>query len=208
MRTKRKVIKGRKLNAGQRSLKWLDKHGYVAGVVERWLTYVGPQEAYIAELVEQRKQILAYLRDLLQNECHHSATVNFLGRLNTPMPPSGLPGNRVDLFGLFDLLAFPEVPQPWLDGHAVLGVQTTSRRQIAGHLRKYRRDPKKAKRIRDWLSHPAREFVIHGWECVEVPCTSKGTKSPTKPEWHLTERWVTPEDVGDDEGIVSEISPA
>jgi hypothetical protein len=99
-------------------------------------------------------------------------------------------GFRKDLFGFIDILAYREDtahPQ-------TLAVQTTSRQQITAHLRAYRKDAELSARIRRWLSVPGRAFVVHGWECVEVP-TKRG--DGTKAEWQLTERWVTAEDVAD-----------
>ena len=97
-------------------------------------------------------------------------------------------GFRKDLFGFMDILAYK--------GHATVAVQTTSRRQIATHLREYRRNPKVRQRILGWLQGGHRSFVIHGWECVVVPCIGK-SKNPTKGEWQLTQRFVRAEDLPD-----------
>jgi hypothetical protein len=92
-------------------------------------------------------------------------------------------GFRKDLFGFADIIAFSP--------DETVAVQTTTRMQMTAHLRAYRRDLETAERIRRWLSHPTRRLVVHGWECVQVPCRSK---AGTKAQWQLTEREVS---VGD-----------
>jgi hypothetical protein len=96
-------------------------------------------------------------------------------------------GFRKDLHGFMDILAF--------DQFETLAVQTTSRLQLSAHLRAYRRDPDLVAKISAWLVPSGRRFVLHGWECVEVPCKSK---SGTKAEWQLTEREVSPADFVDE----------
>lgn len=92
-------------------------------------------------------------------------------------------GYRKDLFGFMDILAYRDV--------STVAVQTTSRQQIATHLRAYRKDAELAEHIVRWIKGPGRHFVIHGWECIEVPCKSK---AGTKAVWEVTERWITCED--------------
>lgn len=88
-------------------------------------------------------------------------------------------GFRRDLFGFADLLAFhPEIP-------IVVLVQTTSQKQVAAHLRHYRRDPKVAEQIMAWIGQPGRELVIHGWHAAK---TSAGW------QWRCVERYVTSKD--------------
>jgi hypothetical protein len=139
------VIKGRKLKAGERSLRYLRKLGYTAEVCEQFRARV-----------EGKKQ-----RQIFQGGYHK------------------------DLFGFMDILAYND--------QETIAVQTTSRNQIAAHVRKYRSDEETAERIQEWLcGQPNRRFVIHGWECVEVP-NKRGAGSHAR--WQVTEREVTAEDL-------------
>lgn len=103
-----------------------------------------------------------------------------------PNLPMG--GFRRDLFGFADILAY----DPYETGCGVLAVQTTSRQQMSAHLRSYRRDEAVRNNLVAWLSGTSRRFEIHGWEAVEVPCT---TRVGTKVRWDCTVRRVTLEDL-------------
>ena len=129
-----------KLNAAERSLKYLRKLGYTAEVCEQY-------KAIVAGRGQQAK---------------------FKG------------GYRKDLFGFADIIAY--------DARATVAVQTTSRKQMSAHLRKYRGDTDVAARIYGWLAKAGRMFVIHGWEPLEV---ANKTKAGTHIRWHLTVRVVT-----------------
>lgn len=59
---------------------------------------------------------------------------------------------RQDLFGLFDMLAFDE--------DIVLGIQATSRANIAHRRKKLLDNPATA----DWLRSVNRRIEIHGWQ--------------------------------------------
>jgi hypothetical protein len=88
-------------------------------------------------------------------------------------------GFRRDLLGFADLLAFhTEIP-------VVLLVQTTSKKQVAAHLRQYRRDIKVRENILAWISQRGRELVIHGWYAAQ---TAAGW------QWRCEERYVTTKD--------------
>lgn len=102
-------------------------------------------------------------------------------------------GYRKDLFGFVDILAFRDSCSHFgPEYQPTLAVQTTSRQQIAPHLRKFRGDPEIARLIREWLAIPGRGLVIHGWEAVEVRNKSR---PGTRVEWRVTERWVSAEDL-------------
>jgi hypothetical protein len=136
-------VKGRKLKAAERSMKYLRA------------------QAYHVDKCEQYKS-----------------------RFGEAVKDGGFAGGfRKDLFGFMDLLCYSDAE--------VLAVQTTSRQQITAHLRQYRRDPEVAAAIRDWIGVSGRRFVIHGWECVEMPTRKGGVKAV----WQLTERVVTLADV-------------
>lgn len=98
-------------------------------------------------------------------------------------------GFRRDAFGFMDVLAFrPSHPfQPLPTPERVVAIQCTTRRQIADHLRNYRRDAKIREKILDWLACGC-AFVIHGWWQEKVENTScPGTHT----RWRLDERQVT-----------------
>jgi hypothetical protein len=138
-------VKGRKLKAGQRSLRHLRDLGYTAEVCEKYAARAaGKGQAAI-----------------------------FAG------------GFRKDLFGFADILAY--------NGVETIAVQTTSRQQVTAHVRAYRKDAEVSQRIRDWIRHPGRRLVLHGWECVEVPAKRGGTKAA----WQLTERVIAAEDLAE-----------
>jgi hypothetical protein len=121
-------------------------------------------------------------------------------------------GYRKDLFGFCDILAYGAKPIR-IEGQDVLAlaIQSTSRQQIAPHLRAYRdievyasrytgekakakareEHPLLVQRILDWIASPARALLIHGWEPVSVP---KKSGDGSKVAWTLTTHVVTPED--------------
>ena len=184
---KRTVIKGRKLKAGERSLRYLRKQGYTAEVTERFVTYGGTQakDEYIRELLGQRLQLLAKLRRAWVGKPERlSVLEEELEPLTLPEEPKGLHGVRKDLYGFVDILAYKH------DGETI-AVQTTSRQQITAHLRKYRGDEDTRQKILDWLAQPGRAFVIHGWICEELPTKAGGTKA----RWRCEERKVTSADL-------------
>ncbi len=163
--------KAGKLNAAQRTMKYLRDRGWTAEVVEKFI--------HRAEGAGQKSR--------------------FAG------------GYRKDLFGFADVLAFRPDPVS-IDGKAVhfLAIQTTSRQQIAQHLRDYRdvenyigrgsaeQQAKRRKehgellsRIMRWLGTPCAVFLMHGWEPLLVPKKSGGEKV----QWTLTERVVVESDL-------------
>lgn len=67
-----------------------------------------------------------------------------------------------DLFDFQDVQAYkPGVAGVW-------AIQSTSRQYMSDHLKKYRRNPEVAQKIRDWLACGNR-FSIVGWDYVMVP---------------------------------------
>lgn len=121
-------------------------------------------------------------------------------------------GYRKDLGGFIDVLAWRAEPVT-IGGKAVcvLAVQTTSRQQIAPHLRAYRdvdvfaargsaeQAEKKRKehaalveRMLAWIAAPGCAFVVHGWEPLSVPKKEGGGH---KVVWKVEERIVTAADL-------------
>lgn len=90
---------------------------------------------------------------------------------------------RVDCFGFGDVLAFVTGTP------GALLVQSTSKQQIAPHLRKYRKDARTAALIRGWLGCGNR-LVIYGWHKVALPTKAGNTIA----RWAVVERWVRQED--------------
>ena len=76
---------------------------------------------------------------------------------------------RVDLWGFMDIMYFS-------DGGPLVAVQCCPREHVKQHLDKFRSDRKTCQAIRDWLSYPGREFVIHSWDAFDVPTKAGGTK--------------------------------
>lgn len=182
MRTKRpKRITGRQLKAGERSLRYLRKHGWTAEVVEKFVTVGGTKamDNYIAVLKEQRDRLIRFVceRENPRARAVMPSVEDFLINIPEPTAPSSVGGFRKDPFGFIDILAFR--------GDEMLAVQTTSRQQTAAHLRKFRSDDVVAEKIRKWLAG-GWSFVLHGWECVEVEAKKGGVKA----EWQVTERPV------------------
>ena len=121
-------------------------------------------------------------------------------------------GYRKDLFGFMDILAFRAVPVEIGEKAVnVLAVQTTSRQQMAGHLRSYRdveafvargsAEQAERKRIEfaslqlrltEWIGTPCCAFMLHGWEPVSVPKKQGGGH---KVVWTLSERIVSAADL-------------
>lgn len=180
-----KRLTGRKLKAGERSLKHLRTKGWTAEVAEKFVTLGGTQaqKAYIDELVEQRETLLRFVASLAADPTPDPAVMRSLLELPAPKPPPGVGGYRKDLFGFIDILAFR--------GDETLAVQTTSRQQMAAHLLKFRRDDTTRQIILDWLADDHRTFVIHGWQCVELPTKKGGVKAA----WQVTERVVEAADL-------------
>lgn len=97
-------------------------------------------------------------------------------------------GYRKDAFGFMDILAFK------VDEVGATAVQCTTHKQIAAHLKNYRRDPEKRQMIIDWLLCGNR-LLMHGWRQIKVATVSKKAKSPYTLRWTLTERYATLEDM-------------
>ena len=94
-------------------------------------------------------------------------------------------GFRRDPFGFMDVLAFGG------GNPGALAVQVTTRQQMTGHLRDYRRDDKISAAILAWLA-AGNAFQIHGWRRRDVPKVSgNGTKS----RWDVTVRVITAADL-------------
>lgn len=179
-----------KLNATQRSLNFLRKQGWEVDVGEKFVTYGGTnaQKAYVAELLEQRAELINLVKQLQMFPCDavlaQPRTKRFLAELKEPRPPAGIGGVRKDLFGFMDIEAYR--------GDETLAVQTTSFQQMAPHLREFRRDEELRNKILKWIRGANRSLVIHGWRPMEV---AKKRGDGTKAEWQVTERLVEPADL-------------
>lgn len=186
-------LKVGKLNATQRSLAYLRKQGWTVDVAEKFVTHGGTkaQDDYIAELLEQRTELIRRLKTLplgtftmgtpADVEVAEGAMKRFLAGLVEPRRPSGRAGYRRDLFGFTDILAFR--------ADETLAVQTTSFQQVAAHLRAFRRDEDVREVILDWIAGENRTLVLHGWRCMEV---AKKNGKGTKAEWQVREELVSP----------------
>jgi len=192
------------VKGAQRSLAHLRKAGYVAEVVEQWKPFGSPTAIAdrLDAIVEERNRLVQFLvalvgrarpigdggdgwgltitdaeRDALADTTRHQAA---------PKADRGNVGYRKDLFGCLDIIAF----RPGEPG--VVGVQSTSRAGIAGHVRDYLVKPELREFLADWLSTPDRTFVLHGWQKWEHQNKSG---DGVHYRWDVEERIITPADL-------------
>ncbi len=168
-------IPGGDIKATQRTLEWLRKEGFTAGVTERW----------IPRIDRRPDQDALRIVDALRATNTDSISLAAAEKLDAlAQGPFTLPGgNRQDLFGFIDILAF--------QGDRTLAVQCTSRAMMTDHLREYRRKPEVREAILDWISF-TRQFIIFGWGRREIPNkTGPGTHN----RWDHEQRVITPADL-------------
>lgn len=169
-----------------------------------------PKKAKAAGKLKAGQRSLKYLRD---QGWIAEVVEKYIARVEgTGQRRAFAGGYRRDLFGFADVLAF-RTDAIAINGKpvTVLAIQTTSRQQIASHLRTYRnveafvgrgtaeQAAKKrqehaalVRRLLAWIAAPGCAAVIHGWEAVCVP---KKSGDGDKVVWQLTEKVLTDDDL-------------
>jgi len=191
------------VKAVARSLDRLRRSGYVAEVVERFVTFGGPTDVQktVDDLLRDRGALIAFLEEVYTGGRQLSdggfgvrmdaAAYRRLSRLVATREPIDRPGRvgyRKDLFGVVDILAFePDKP-------GVLAVQATSRPQIAAHLAQYQQNDDTRDFLKRWFAARGRRFEIHGWQKWLIP-TKPGAAADWKARWVAEVRVVTPDDL-------------